>query len=790
MSRQGGRQKKTLEAGRGTDDSGPITPLLSDPNDLRKEYRQRNNDFVFKSAPSHEAQSMLDAGWEIAREGTRVSRFKKPKKHSQKLEDRVWCLFYKMGYRFLNGRNARIIFTNNTGSEDSKQVDVFACDDDTAFVIECKSSEERKRRSLVQAIRETASLKEKHRLSINGLYAKRRKPKIVWAYVTNKIIWSEEDVRRAQDENLVLINENALQYYEAFIKQMGAAGKYQFAAEFLKGQKIPGLTGEKLPAVRGKIGGETFYSFVVSPRRLLKIAFINHHALDDPEGRPAYQRMISSSRIKEIGKFIQKGGYFPTNILINFMDKPRFDPMENKENSDPKIKFGWITLPSKYKSAWIIDGQHRLYGYSPLDESSLDQSLFVLAFEKMAPRKEADLFTTINHKQKSVPRNLLTILLADLRLDDPDPSVALTALCSLIVREIDKDTTSPLLNRFGVPGIEKEHSRNLTVSEAVKGLRRSGLIRKIVRKGFAPGPLSAGTDEETVRRSRKIINKYFKHLEQASPQRWIKGQEAYISVNPGIRAHLQLIAEIVEYIRRNKGIDFHTLREEQFTSHICKIADPIFDYIKNASDADIKDKFSRKFGEGGVKEYFFHLCKIIREEYEDFGPEEFRELNDPKISRTETEAKEYTLRLIERMVDAVVKVLRQIHGEQVLASGQPAFWEKGVQSRKVLERTYEKQQADSEERKTRQWAYLDILDLREIIRQKNNWPHFEHIFNLRQPDEKKGKIYYLQWMESLNSLRNMAAYRNPLRRYTERDIEFIDWLRSELEPKMEQVLKE
>ena len=231
-------------------------------------------------------------------------------------------------------------------------------------------------------------------------------PRSSGVYATNNILWSTQDIERADDGDIRIITENELQYFETFVKHMGPAGKYQILGEFLRGQKVPGLTNVKLPAIRGMIGGERFYSFVTTPRNLLKIAFINHQALNHPDGRPAYQRMISASRIKEIGEFIKKGGFFPTNILVNFSDAPRFDLISNKENTDPSIKFGWITLPSKYRSAWVIDGQHRLYGFSHLTDKFLDQSLFVLAFERMAVPKEADLFITINHKQKSVPKRV------------------------------------------------------------------------------------------------------------------------------------------------------------------------------------------------------------------------------------------------------------------------------------------------------------------------------------------------------------------------------------------------
>ncbi len=66
----------------------------------------------------------------------------------------------------------------------------------------------------------------------------------------------------------------------------------------------------KIPGIKGKVGGEVFYSFVTTPRDLLKISFVNHQAFNHPDGKPAYQRMVSSNRIKEIGKYIKMADIF------------------------------------------------------------------------------------------------------------------------------------------------------------------------------------------------------------------------------------------------------------------------------------------------------------------------------------------------------------------------------------------------------------------------------------------------------------------------------------------------
>jgi len=326
--------------------------LISNQAELAKQARVFRKKRIEKSISPYDADSFEQKGWEVTRPGKRSSRIARPKRHDEQLEHRIWLLLFNMGYSSINASGFKLSYRREDGKLGKKQIDAFALDDETIFIIECKSKEIRGRRSLQKDLHETAFLQPFVRKEILARYTKGQRPKLIWAYATKNIIWSEADLDRAQSAGIHVISENEIQYFETFIKHMGMAGKYQILAEFLQGQKIEGLQGKTLPAVRGKIGGETFYSFVTSPRNLLKIAFINHQSLATPGGAPAYQRMIESSRIKKIGKFIEDGGYFPTNLLVNFTQPVRFDLIDNKLNADPNIKFGWITLPSLYKSAW------------------------------------------------------------------------------------------------------------------------------------------------------------------------------------------------------------------------------------------------------------------------------------------------------------------------------------------------------------------------------------------------------------------------------------------------------
>ena len=761
-----------------------LSPLLQEERELATEYRRRKNVNDFRSVHPADVAVVEAKGWIVQRPGKRRTRLKRQKRHDKRLEDRVWCLHYAMGYRILNGSNFKISFRREDGSVGTKQVDVYGEDDETALVIECKSREKRGRRSLQKDIEESRALQQYFRNAIHQHFRSKanHKPKIIWCYATSNILWAKPDIERAQAAQIKIITENELQYFEAFVKHMGPAGKYQILGEFLKGQKVPGLGNIKLPAIRGKIGGQVFFSFVATPRNLLKIGFINHQALNHPDGRPAYQRMIMSSRIKKIGKFIEQGGYFPTNILVNFSVSPRFDLISNAENTDPNIKFGWITLPSSYRSAWIIDGQHRLYGFSKLDDEYLDQSLFVLAFVKMPVEKEADLFITINHEQKSVPRSLLVSLLADIRMGDSNPSTALDALGSAVVRALDGDTTSPLSRRFKRHGVPPEPSQNLTISEVVKGLRRSGLIGKAKGDTLAPGTLSGTTDADTVKRAAHVLSAYFDVVRDANPTRWEAGQLAYIAVNPGIRAHLSVIAEAVSYLTHKKSLDFRLLTPEDFAEHVVQFCRPIFDFIRSEPDDGVQAKFARKFGEGGVREYAYNLMQILNETHSDFGPEDFRRWAEQSTSEKIDEVNQFLMKLAERVTNYVINTLKQVHGKHRVPSGEQAFWEIGVENKRIRKNAYDKQQNDN--RPKPKEAYLDIVDLVDIVKQRNNWDHFDHAFNNPTPDERKGKKYYLQWIYDFNELRNIAAHKNQLRTYTDDDLEFVEWLRTEVSPKL------
>jgi DNA sulfur modification protein DndB len=156
--------------------------------------------------------------------------------------------------------------------------------------------------------------------------------------ITRNIILSGPDLKRAAHENIQVIGDRDLRYYEEISRNIGRAAKYQFLAEFLEGSKVRNLEDHQVPAIRSRIGGHQAYYFLVPPERLLPIAFVNHRSLRDPAGNPTYQRLVKRARLKQIWGFLDDGGFFPNSVLVNFKKRVRFDVKQSYE--DRQIHFG------------------------------------------------------------------------------------------------------------------------------------------------------------------------------------------------------------------------------------------------------------------------------------------------------------------------------------------------------------------------------------------------------------------------------------------------------------------
>lgn len=752
----------------------PLSPLLDTDGDLRKEYRMRNSIWESKTIPNNEESVHLEQGWTIHRRLKVAIKVQKERNIQERLENKWWVLLYKMGYQEMSqGRHFRILLKKQ-GSEEEKLVDVYAKDEETVIVSFCIALENIKKKDLQNEIDALHAVKGGISSVVKKFYGADFKPKILWFFVTENIIWSEENILSARKENIKRVTENELPYYTQLVEHLGRAARFQFLAEFLKDQQIPALDNIRVPATRGRLGGKQFYSFVTTPRHLLKIAFVNHRTLDDPEGHPTYQRLIQKKRLREIGEFIKEGGYFPNNLLVNFMKIPRFEIIEKSTTTD--VHYGHLYLPSTYKSAWIIDGQHRLYGYAELGDHYLDSKLIVLAFDGLKKEEEANLFVTINHEQRSVPKNLLDDLEGQLNWGSSDPAERIGAIGARLLQQLNRDLASPFYNRFTAEGLKSTAKSCLTIPQIKSAIKRSKIVGFIENNGsYGKGLLSGNTDNATLIRAQKVFNGYFSAVCNADIGRWDRGRDGRVCTNEGIQAFCILLGEISSYLYKSDESKYLSKKEQILTLDITNMIAPIINFIKDGGQ-DVDKYFTVPFGSGGPKTYFYKLSKLVNSEFPDFKPADYADWETSQREDLKLQADRQISQINILSVTHIFSVFKKIYGENGMN-----YWERGVANPDIKANAYRKRTQDPLEDQGPYENYLDFIDLKKIV--EKQWKIFKHIFDIPMPGVK-GIAKNIDWMDRINELRRISAHPSPTRNYKSTDFPLIDNVCTTLESRI------
>jgi DGQHR domain-containing protein len=596
-------------------------------NEAKKRFAARSKRFDEKTVSALKRDALQTKilgeeqdGWELLKRRKKSARLRKAKPEDRQLEDDIWCLLYKLGFKELNAdRN----FTVQSGSQaPGRQLDVFAKDDETVFIVECTHAQETGSKSIKGLIDKINGMREGVIKAIHTHYGRQSKLKVKWAIATKNVDWREADVQRAAEANIAVICERDIDYYNRLTSYLKEAARYQFLARYLKGEGIKGLEIE-VPATKGSMGGVAFYNFLISPFDLLKISYISHKATlgDDLE---TYQRMVKPSRLKSIASYIDKGGQFPTNIVINFKTKKRnleFHKIESFENTT----FGKLTLPGQYGSAWVIDGQHRLYGFA-FSKRGTKHAVPVLAYENLPTRKEMDLFVDINSKQVKVSRALLNELYASLNFNSEDPVERLEAMYSKIALRLGEIQTSPVRNRIITSATDKDHVRCLSLTSLTDGCQENRFLGG-TSASVEPGPLTNISSEpaSSIDKAVDAIAGFLDIFAKGVPEHWALGDSkgGFLCTNTGLRTLLKLLKEIINFIEMHQHSRVVTMDAKEIVSKVTPYAMPLVEYFKHADASQIQS-FRSRYALGGVAQNCLGMKAIIAEALPEFTDTELK----------------------------------------------------------------------------------------------------------------------------------------------------------------------
>lgn len=736
--------------------------LVKDFGEKRAEYARRSKIYDEETFEIPLRSAREEEGWYVQRENKNSLRMRRPKRFDEVIENRFWNILYRFGYQDLNkGRHFRVVVGKGEDATE-KQVDVFAKDDETVVIAECKACKLPTKRSLLKDLNEFAGLQKPMADAIRKHYGESFKPKIIWCFVTENIRWTDEDLKRAEEHNIHVIQGLELIYFEEFSKKLGPAARYQFHAEYLEDQRVPALAGRKVPAVKIKLGGKTAYLFSALAKDILRIAFVNHRDLRDPSGAPSYQRIMKTPRLKEIGAFLDEGKFFPNTILLNFHRKPNFEQTAKDDRSS--IAFGNLILPDRYKSCWIIDGQHRLYGTTYTSEE-YDTPLFFIGFDSVTPSEEANIFVEINSKQATVPPTLLSALDGEVKWESTDPKERLSAIASRAVDMLNTKGGGALEGKVVSPGITAGTSQPLNLRSIQDRINQSGLVGMInPRTGeIIHGPCWDGTSEASLRRLVSLLEIHFEEVRLANPERWEAGKPGLLCTNFGVGSHIRLVSELIELVAKQKGFQPAASEVHDLYKEIRPFVAPVIKFIGEASDNEFEQKFKVIFGSSGFHHYFFGIVDLVREAEPEFSPEgyeDFKRLSSDEV----TGLADRQVKWIQTVVPAyLLGKLRLIYGDDFFEQAVPREIQKACQAKRIDDDTGEKLPVET---------YLDWIQLEKIASQKDIREQVKDVLSIRLDHESGGKHFYSGWFDDINKIRRIVAHPSG-RSYKDEDLKVL-----------------
>jgi len=136
----------------------------------------------------------------------------------------------------------------------------------------------------------------------------------------------------------------------------------------------------------------TFFTLTMPIQTLAKTCFVSRREEDPVKG---FQRYLDRNRALDIANYIDQGGTIPNSIVLSAQTEAALVASSHNKT---------IQFNGTPKAFLILDGQHRVYGFS-MATASL--RVPVVIYNGLSRRDETRLFIDINTKQRPVPNELL-----------------------------------------------------------------------------------------------------------------------------------------------------------------------------------------------------------------------------------------------------------------------------------------------------------------------------------------------------------------------------------------------
>lgn len=717
--------------------------MLESKEALAIKYKAKKNEFENISVYHNEVDDYVAKGFTITKRSARKATVSKKKKTDVWFEDRIWCMFYELGFRILN-RDEKLVVPWGPNPEDTKQLDVVAVGDDAIFVVECKAAEKQTSRNFRNEINEMEHYMSGISDSLRQIYGRTKRVKFIFATENYRLQEGGEDIKRMEHGNIYHLNDNSYKYFQSLIKAYQKAVAYQFYSIMFKDELINEVP-IRIPVLRGEMGGKKYYIFSIEPSILLKIGFVLHRTKVNDTMAPTYQRLLIPSRLKGITKFIDDGGYFPNSIIINFNApkeelKVQFTPI--KASTDSKSEFGFLNIPNAYGIAFIIDGQHRVFGYAQSQYKDTN-TIPVVAFENMPSDEQLKIFMDINENQKAVSPSLRLDLQENLLWNAQYIDSRMKALRSSIVKELNNNTNYALYNKIYVG----EDPAILKFEPFDNALKKSELIPKATKtqwKGDTDVSLYniRETDNEKAMNDckRMVVQFVGGCYNIAADIMEEKYAADYLFSNRATFPFIVLIGSLNRYLVHTGVINPNSTIIERINA-----IRPYIEALANRFNI-ITDEENRTFkgflGQGAEKKWLCAYEDYVNQSYEGYCPDELIEWKDSNDRELQQQGRDLVEDIKKQLKFLVFSCFEKAYGEKWKSNNDILTLKYSVSARLVQAN---KDDEDFEPSEGEWMDYIQVQEFRDLIDKNFANPLFENTFAIQTGPEFRTKKEKLAW---------------------------------------------
>ena len=738
--------------------------MTDDISRLGKLYKAFKGEDEEMNVPHGMVDEQIKEGWEIKEIKKTVTRIRRKKSVSKQFEHQVWCQFYELGFRCLN-IDDQFHLKWGDGEHDHKQLDVVAIGKEAIFVVECKAAEGTKTSPSFKDEAETFRLRKQGVINVlRQMYGNDKKVKFIFATKGYNFAGKSADLERFKEQKVFLYDEKTLKYIDKLIKNYKDSALYQFYGLMFRDEEINSHRIE-IPAIEGNMGNHKYYMFSIEPAKLLKMGFVLHRTAANDFDMPTYQRLLVPKRLKGITQYIDGGGYFPNSIIINFNEtkKHKLQFEADVKKPDTKSRYGTLKIPNVYGMAYIIDGQHRVYGYAGSDYKD-SNTIPVVAFVGMKLEEQLDIFMDINQNQKAVSKDLRLDLQEDMLWDSEKLDKKMIALRSSIIKVLANKKDSPLYNMITVG----EDTASLSFTSFDNAFSKSTLLPKATATRFKEETIPYAMYDtyehdydKAMRESKERITDFvircYTYLKEEYPSLYDKDSKYIMSIR-GVVPFICLISDLRNFIIDKGNLDRHSTGEE--------CADAITKYLKALMDGlmslktEEKDKILSIQGKMAETIWLRTYQDIINKEFSEYNPPkliEWRETQDKALQERGRELGQSVVSEIRKVVIGQMKDLFGKHWDLEINTIKNTCTKRATDQMAK----HHKEGVDFEEI---DWTdMIDMSELKTIIerfwsREKNNSPSFrtfEEIFSYDIGDGFNTKSEKTKWLSVLSSYKDL-----------------------------------